>query len=67
MDALDQLARLLSSFKEVTVLVSSENFVTISMVLPLKTKLVNHLKDFSSSNSTVRSVKSAIIDDLSER
>ena len=37
------------------------------MVHPLKTKLVNHLKDFSFSNSTVRSVKSVIIDDLSKK
>ena len=66
-DALDQLARLPGSFKEVTVLVISKNSVTISMVHPLKTKVVNHLKDFSSSNFTVRSVKSVIIDDLSKR
>ena len=39
MDALDQLARLPSLFKEVTVLVSSENSVTISMVHPLKITL----------------------------
>ena len=39
MDALDQLARLPSLFKEVTVLVSLENSVTIFMMHPLKITL----------------------------
>jgi len=67
MNALEDAIALLKPFKEVTVIMSSEKQVTVSLVHPLKTKLLNHLRNLKPSTSAIKSARTVMLDDLASR
>lgn len=58
---------MLRPFKDVTCAVSAEKCVTISLVHPLKTKLLTHLNDVMLTSTVVKAARTAVLDDLAAR
>lgn len=65
--ALEDAKSLLAPFKEVTVIMSSEKKVTVSLVHPLKTRLLNHLRNLQPSTSAIKAARTVMLDDLASR
>lgn len=65
--ALEELVTLLSPFLDVTAIVSAEKRVTISLIHPMKMKLLDHLNSLKPSSSSVKAARLAILNDFSSR
>lgn len=63
----DDVVQVLKPLKTITILMSSEKMPTLSMILPLKDRILTSMKHTGSDSATVKEMKTAIASDFQDR
>ncbi|KAK6169559.1 hypothetical protein SNE40_020592 [Patella caerulea] len=67
MSLIDDIIEVMGPLKTVTTILCSEKIPTVSIILPLKTKIINSMNIKQTDSKTVKDLKSALSDNLAPR